>query len=643
VGAATVRANLSRRLLLWAGVPATVLFGGVVAIASMRSHQRLIDETEQVARGLADYHAAQIEQQLSRASKIPEDLVLTLERGLLTSPTELEGYLREVIVRNPEIYGSCLAFEPGTFAGKDAYGPYWYRKDGEPAYDELGKPDYNYLDPKWEWYERPKREGHAVWTEPYFDDGGGNTIMTTYSAPFYRDGHTFWGIATIDIAMSQLMEKAQRLRVGETGYTFIVSQKGNYVAFPDPARIMKANIGVTNPDLGEMMMAGKRGFVRKMEPLHGRAAWIAFAPIQAGEFSLGIVYPEAEVLAAAKWLQYELMAAGAVGLLALFGALFLVARSISEPITSLAAAAQRVAAGELDQELRIVTRTEEVQHLATAFRKMTRDLKMRMDELRYTTIVKERIEGELSAARSIQISLVAKTFPAFPDRHEIDLHAIIKPARAVGGDFYDFHFVDSERLCLVAADVAGKGVPAALYMSVSKTLLRANTELAGSPPELLAKVNNDLCDQSSDSGMFVSLALGLLNVRNGEFQLGNAGHPAPLRLSQSGEVESLKSPPGVALGAWRDLPYSTTTHQLEPGDTLLFFTDGVTEALDDHGQFYTIGRLRDLFSGLKHEPVERITRAVMRDVRAFAGQQEQADDLTLLAIRWNGGATNPKS
>jgi sigma-B regulation protein RsbU (phosphoserine phosphatase) len=623
-------------LLLWAGVPATVLFGGVVAIASMRSHQRLIDETEQAARGLADYHAAQIEQQLSRASKIPEDLVLTLERGLLGYPSELEGYLREVIVRNPEIYGSCLAFEPWTFADKRAYGPYWYRKDGEPAFDDLGKPEYNYLDPKWEWYDRPKREGRAIWTEPYFDDGGGNTIMTTYSAPFFREDQKLWGIATIDIAMSRLMSEAQRLRVGASGYPFIVSKQGNYVAFPDQSRIMKANIGVANPDLGAMMMAGQRGFVRKMDPLRGRAAWIAFAPIQAGEFSLAIVYPENEVLAAAKWLQYELMAAGAIGLLALYGALFIVARSISEPITSLATAAQRVAAGELDQELKINSRTEEVQNLATAFRKMTRDLKMRMDELRYTTTVKERIEGELSAARSIQVSLVAKTFPAFPDRREIDVHAIIKPARAVGGDFYDFHFVDAERLCLVAADVAGKGVPAALYMSVSNTLLRANTGLAGSPPELLAKVNNDLCDQSSDSGMFVSLALGLLNVRDGQFQLCNAGHPAPLRLSPNGEVESLKSPPGVALGAWRDLPYSTTTHQLAPGDTLLFFTDGVTEAIDDHGQFYSVGRLRDLLSGLKHEPVDRITRAVMRDVRNFAGAQEQADDLTLLAIRWNG-------
>ena len=467
-----MKRNLSSRLLLWAGVPAVILFGAVVAIASLRSHERLIEETEQVARGLAEYHAAEIEHQLARASKITETLALTLERGLLKDETELEAYLREVIVRNPEIYGSCLAFEPGAFsASQRFYAPYWYRKDGQPVFEQLGKPEYNYLDEKWEWYARPRKEGRAIWTEPYFDDGGGNTIMTTYSVPFYRENRLLWGIATIDIAMSQLMSEAERLQVGKTGYTFIVSKKGRFLAFPDKSKIMQASIDAVNMELGSKMVAGEHGFMRTAEPYLGRAAWIAFAPIQMGEFSLAIVYPEAEVLSPAKWVAPGIARqAGGVGRSGLVAALFIVARSISRPIAALAEAARRIAGGELDQEVQINARTQEVQQLAVAFRKMTRDLRMRMDELRYTTTVKERIEGELSAARSIQMSLMAKSFPAFPDRQEIEVHAIIKPARAVGGDFYDFYFVAPDCLCLVAGDVAGKGVPAALYMSVSENL-----------------------------------------------------------------------------------------------------------------------------------------------------------------------------
>ncbi len=623
-------------------MPATILFGALVVIASLRSHQRLIDETKQVARGLAEYHAAEIEERLSRASQIPEDLAMTLEGGLLPTEKELEAYLREVIARNPAVYGSCLAFEPESFsADKYFYAPYWYNKDGQPFFEQLGKPEYNYLDEKWEWYARPRREGRAIWTEPYFDDGGGNTVMTTYSVPFYRSEHRLWGIATVDIAMSQLMDQAERLRVGQSGYTFIVSKQGRFLAFPDKSRIMQATIQQTNAELGASMIAGEHGFLRTMEPQNGRPAWIAFAPIQAGEFSLAIVYPEAEVLAPALVLQKELLFAGALGLLALFLALFIVARSISRPIASLADAARRVAGGELGPEVRIDAGTEEVRQLATAFRKMTRDLKMRMDELRYTTTIKERIEGELSAARTIQMSLVLKSFPAFPDRPEIDLHAIIKPARAVGGDFYDFYFIERDCLCLVAADVAGKGVPAALFMSVSKTLIRTNTALAASPPELLAKVNNDLFEQSGASGMFVTLALALLQVQTGELRLCNAGHPAPLRLSASGEVETLVSPSGVALGAWQGVAYESTTHQLAPGDTLLFYTDGVTEALDQRTTFYTAARLKLVLGDLHGLPVDRITRGIMDDVRAFSGAQEQADDLTVLAVRWHGPAAQP--
>jgi sigma-B regulation protein RsbU (phosphoserine phosphatase) len=436
--------------------------------------------------------------------------------------------------------------------------------------------------------------------------------------------------------MAQLMAEARTLKVGRTGYSMIVSRSGKFVAYPDETKIMKTGIQDVNADLGARMLAGGEGFVRTSGPVSGKAAWVAYLPVQAGEFFLAIVYPEAEVLEQAMRLQGELLALGCAGLIAVLAALVFVARSISKPITELAAMAQDVAAGNLDQEVRVEARTSEVRDLATSFRKMTRDLKMRMEELRYTTMVKERFEGELSAARTIQFSLVAKRFPAFPDRHEIDIHAIIKPARAVGGDFYDFFFIDQHCLCMLAADVAGKGVPAALFMSVSKTLVRANAALANSPEEMLAKVNNELCDEGATSGMFVSLAFALLDVRTGALQLCNAGHPAPFRISGNGSVEPLKSDSGVALGAWRDSPYLTATHQLQRGDTLVFFTDGVTEALDPDERFYTVDRLHTLLSGLANDSVERITRTVVQDIRTFCGTHEQADDLTLLAVRWNG-------
>lgn len=619
------------------GVPALLLFGGVVWISSHRSFVRLVEETEKYTRGLARYHASQIEQKLARASKIPENLALFVETSAYNTEPRLEGFLRDAVERNPEVYGSCLAFEPESFTpGKHFYAPYFYRnyqKNDQLEFVQLGNPDYNYF--HWEWYEHPKQVGHALWTEPYFDDGGGNTIMTTYSVPMRREGK-FWGIATIDIAMSQLMDEVAHLHVGQTGYTFIVSGTGKFLAFPDKSKLMHHSIQEINGELGALMASGREGFLRTMEPLEHQAAWVAYAPVQNGGFSLAVVIPEAEVLGQALHLQWELIALGVLGLLALFASQALVARSISRPVSDLAHAAQQVAAGNLDYEVRTDARTLEVRDLATSFRKMVRDLKMRMEELRYTTMVNERIEGELSAARTIQLSLICKQFPVYPDRPEVDIHAMLKPARAVGGDFYDFFFIGQDTLCLLAADVAGKGVPAALYMSVSRTLVRANAALAHSPAELLSKVNEELCREGSSSGMFVSLGLALVDVRTGAMQVCNAGHPPPLRLSAEGQVSPLPTESGVALGAWLNSTYRATRHQLQAGDTILFYTDGITEALSPEEEFYTAVRLANFVGDMAGQSAERIVRAVTQDVRNFCGSHEQADDLTLLVLRWNG-------
>jgi sigma-B regulation protein RsbU (phosphoserine phosphatase) len=218
----------------------------------------------------------------------------------------------------------------------------------------------------------------------------------------------------------------------------------------------------------------------------------------------------------------------------------------------------------------------------------------------------------------------------------VDIHAMLKPARAVGGDFYDFFFIGQDSLCLLAADVAGKGIPAALFMAVSRTLVRANAELAHSPSELLSKVNEELSREGNTSGMFVSLVLALIDVRTGAMQVCNAGHPAPLRLTSEGKVEPLPTEPGVALGAWLNSSYRSTRHQLHPGDTLVFYTDGITEALDPDEKFYTTVRLANILGDMAGQSAERIVRGVTQDVRTFCGAHEQADDLTLLVLRWNG-------
>ncbi len=629
-----MKATLSTRLIVWIGVPAAGLFAMVVWSASRRSFDRVAAQTEEAARFMAKAYAEHFDVRLSTARKIPEMMGVTLETGALETPAKIEAFLRDVIVRNPDIYGSCIAFRPyGMEENVSAYAPYFYHGEEGPKFEQLGKPEYNYF--QWDWYRLPRDLGRGMWTEPYFDEGGGNAVMITHAVPFRREGQ-FWGIATIDIAMTQLIAETESIAVGKTGYAFIVSREGRFVAYPDHAKIMKAAVQDTNPVLARHMRAGEVGFRRTSEPMGNRPAWIAYAPIQNGELSLAIVFPESEALGEARELRDELLVIGLLGLAGLIAALAVVARSISRPIAQLAAAAQQVAQGDLEQRLNVAAPTREFANLANAFNKMTRDLQMRMQELRYTTTVKERFEGELGAARNIQMSLVPKRFPAFPDRPEIDVHALLRPAREIGGDLYDFYFLDDDRLCFLIGDVSGKGIPAALFMAVTKTLLKAIASRGLPLEQMMAQVSDELSGQT-DSGMFVSLFVAVLDVGTGALTFCNAGHPPPFLLSASG-VEALDGERNVALGAMPGLGYHASTARLAPGDALFLYTDGVTEALDRAGRFYGAGRVRSVLTELASLPVDKVTRGVITDVRSFCGEREQSDDISVVSVRWNGVA-----
>ena len=234
------------------------------------------------------------------------------------------------------------------------------------------------------------------------------------------------------------------------------------------------------------------------------------------------------------------------------------------------------------------------------------------------------------------MSLVPKRFPAFPERPEFDVHALLRPAREVGGDFYDFYFLAGDRLCFLIGDVSGKGIPAALFMAVTKTLLKASSSRGLPIAQMMAQMNDELCEQT-DSGMFVSLVFAVLDVKTGALTFCNAGHPSPFLLSAAG-VAPLDGEKNVALGAMPGLAYHATAAQLAPGDALFLYTDGVTEALDGHDKFYGPARLQSMLADVAALGVEKITRSVGGDVRTFCGEREQSDDISVMSLRWHGPA-----
>ena len=247
----------------------------------------------------------------------------------------------------------------------------------------------------------------------------------------------------------------------------------------------------------------------------------------------------------------------------------------------------------------------------------------------------ERIHAELNVARRIQADALPNIFPAFPDRPEFDVYALMDPAKEVGGDFYDFFLVDETHLALVIGDVSDKGVPAALFMMKTRTLVRARTCRGGTPAEILRDVNAQLCE-GNGSGMFVTVYLAIVDLATGRGLAANAGHADPILRRAGGGFELVRYRHDRMLAMWPGLDFTDRAFGLRPGDTLLVYTDGVPESATADRAFYGTDRLTAFLNGNRNLSLERLVKALRADIAAFAGGAPQSDDITILAMTYNG-------
>lgn len=285
-------------------------------------------------------------------------------------------------------------------------------------------------------------------------------------------------------------------------------------------------------------------------------------------------------------------------------------------------------------------RGDEVGSLAEAMAGMIARLQRYLVEMEAATAARERVEGELSAARDIQVGMLPRTFPPFPQRRDIDVYALLESAKHVGGDLYDYVLVDRDRLFFVVGDVSGKGVPAALFMAMTTTLFKA-TALSGQPPgEVMARVNAELARDNA-AEMFVTAFCGVLDLRTGEVVYSDGGHEAPFVRRADGRVERLPKLKGMALGVLEDAPFETGAFRLAPGDALVLFTDGVSEAANADDALFTTGRIETALAQARPEPKARdLAEGLAEDVRVFVGATPQSDDIAILVVRYEGAAVS---
>lgn len=309
-------------------------------------------------------------------------------------------------------------------------------------------------------------------------------------------------------------------------------------------------------------------------------------------------------------------------------------RKITKPILALNEGVKGIGSGNFDVRLDICT-GDEIQDLSDAYNTMSERLKTYIMDLSETTAAKERIESELKVANSIQQSMLPRIFPPFPERKEISIYAMMEPAKEVGGDFYDFFFIDQNKLCICIADVSGKGVPAALFMVITKTLIK-NHALLGLPVEdIMTTVNNMLCDENDES-MFVTAFIAILDVGTGKMTYSNSGHNLPLICNSGAEFDWLSCKKCFVLGGMENMKYTSSERMLQKGDRLFIYTDGITEAMNNEGQLYSDLRLKAALNVNKNLGEEALIKAVRNGVKEYVNDAPQSDDITMVVLRYNG-------
>lgn len=603
---------------------------------------------QETARNLTFATINEIETITRGIEKVVQHLTYHLEEDE-PSRDQLAKILRMTVVKNPEIFGSASAYEPFAFDPSDyCFSPYAYRRpSGDIGLIFLGGETYPYF--FMDWYQLPKLLARPLWSEPYFDEGGGNVMMATLSIPFFKthEGRrVFRGVATADIALQWLRDKVSAIRIYETGYAFLLSRNGVFITHPHSEFVMRESIfslaeargDQQMREIGRSMIRGEEGFVKLHQAVTGKEAWLYYASLPSSGWSLGVIFPDEELYGDAYRLAVQVILIDSAGFLILSLVITLIARTITKPLRVLAHTTTEIAKGNLDVPLPEHRAKDEIGLLNRSFIEMKSALKHYIANLAETTAAKERIESELKIAHNIQMNFLPKRFPPFPDCPSFEIYADLEPAREVSGDLYDYFLLDEKHLFFTVADVSGKGIPAALFMAVTKTLLKGIALSGTELPEIFRRVNLELC-QDNQEVMFVSAFSGVLDIETGELTYTNAGHLPPIMASRGGGTSWLTLPDGLFLGIFDHSEYQVRKTTLLPGDVLLAYTDGVTEAMNQQGVLYSGERLLQLVESLPIDSSRRLVDEIIQSVREYTAGPVPSDDVTVLAILFKGPST----
>ncbi len=612
----------------------SLVFSLILGYNYSYSRKIILNEAEMKARNLALSVANKIEQEFRAVTKVPQHLASLLKTNDYNKTT-LNRIVREMVVDNQEVFGSAVGFEPNAFKeGVQAYSPYYYRTRDGLKYLQLGSASYKYF--QRDWYHIPKVLKAPVWIEPYFDRGGGGIIMTAYSFPLLeraKDGAAtrVKAIVSADVSLEWLTWLVTSMRLGRTGYGFIMSDIGTIVTHPREEWIMSQSIFSLAEEyddselrrIGRAMIREESGFVELGSTFTGEEAFIAFARIPSPGWYLGAVFPKSEIFEEVCDLYERTVLLAGLGLLLLLIVSALVVRSMARPLLHMSEATRKVVQGDLDIDLSGIRRKDEVGRLAQDFTRMAAGLRER-----------EKMQQSLNLAKEVQQNLLPKNNLKV---NGFDIAGKSVYCDETGGDYYDFLSIgdnDKEKIGVAIGDVSGHGISSALLMATVRSSLRQRASLTGNIAKIISDVNRQLVQDVEDSGQFMTMFFLALDAATRQLEWVRAGHDPGIVYDPGSDSFSELGGPGIALGVDGEWIYDDNKKtDFINGQIICLCTDGIWEARNKKGEMLGKEPILNVIRQNSSSDATQIIDAIFDILDKFIGKVKIEDDVTLVIIK----------
>ncbi|MDO5442232.1 MAG: SpoIIE family protein phosphatase [Bacteroidia bacterium] len=533
------------------------------------------------------------------------------------------------------IIGSAVAFEANHYPEKGEYfSPYSYQYEigSEILSKQLGSNDYDYFTA--DWYQLPLLLKKSGWSEPYFDEGGGDQMMTTYSAPVEDGDGNVIAIMTADVNLNTLTDKITSLKLYENSQNVMIGNSGAFLIHWNPDRLLNSTVFSTALEMesdkvfniGSRMIAKESGS-SNFKAEDGKHSFISYGSLSNG-WSVGVISAYSDVFAYTKLLNIFMLVAMLLGLGLLYYLINRLIKKHTQPITEFTYSAMAIAKGNFKARIPEIQTNDELKRLQESLSYMEKSIDNYISELRSTTAVNEKMGQELTIASNIQMHMLSTDFPELDN---LDLFATLHPAKEVGGDLYDF-YVQDNKLYFIVGDVSGKGVPAALFMAITRSAFRYIIKSGYDMATVISRINNSF-SEGNDSNMFVTLFAGCVDLETYEMDYCNAGHNPIIIVSPDQHAEYLHAKANLAAGLFEGFPYSGEKIQIKKGSRIIIYTDGVSEAENSRKDLFGEDRLIEYAAKFPaKDSSSEFIEGLIGSIKQFTSGNEQNDDITVMSI-----------